>query len=59
MGSYTDSDDPRCGVHGPWMGQVESWARGVRRAFKTGSRAMPLANAWLVTLPRFLAASLF
>ena len=39
MGSRTNSDGPRCGVHGPWMGQVESWASGLRRAFKTVSRA--------------------
>ena len=40
MGSHTDSDDLRCGVHGPWMGQVESWTSGLRRASKTGGRAM-------------------
>src|SRR5215470_1610446 len=40
MGSPTDAVDPRCGVHGPWMGQVESWTRGLRRAAQTGGRAM-------------------
>jgi hypothetical protein len=39
MGSHPDSDDSRCGVHGPWVGQVKSWASSLRRAFKTGSRA--------------------
>src|SRR5262245_40624213 len=40
MGSHPAADDPRCGVHGPWLGQVESWTRGLRRAAQTGGRAM-------------------
>ena len=50
MGSHTDSDDPGCGIYGPWMGQVESWTSGVRRALKQAYVPLPLANAWLVTL---------
>ena len=50
MGSNTDSDDPRCGIRGPRMGQVESWASDLRRAVKTAHVPLPLANAWLVTL---------
>src|SRR5215831_15503980 len=50
MASRTHSDNHRCGVYGPWMGQVESRAGGVRRAFEQAHVPLPLANAWLVTL---------
>ena len=50
MGSRTDSDDPRCGVHGPWMGK---WSRGpaaFAELLKQAHVPLPFANAWLVTL---------
>jgi putative oxidoreductase len=49
MGSRTDSDNSRCGVLSPWMGQVESWPAMFAELLKQAHVPL-LANAWLVTL---------